>query len=130
MELNRRGLLRSLLAAIAAPAIVRVENLMVLPAKILLPEEPVVRELDILYGYMYARPEWTVAIPDIMKLDDYSERILAPMIEKQAQQIADAVMYGTGTTKFRYDGLQAPLAESVPLSQLLSDAHGATSSIE
>ena len=40
MELSRRGLLGGLLAALAAPAILRVENLMVLPQapKIIVPE--------------------------------------------------------------------------------------------
>lgn len=38
MNLSRRGLLGGLLAVVSAPAIVRVESLMVLPAKIIAPE--------------------------------------------------------------------------------------------
>ena len=38
MKISRRGLLGGLLGVVAAPAIVRVENLMVLPAKIFLPD--------------------------------------------------------------------------------------------
>lgn len=49
MEISRRGLLGGLVALVAAPAIVRVENLMVLPApaKLILPEVP---EITLLGG--------------------------------------------------------------------------------
>ena len=87
-------------------------------------EEDPIQRLDVLYGYMSIRPEW------VFTLDEYSTRIVQPMVVTLAKQTADAIMYGSGAVRHRYDGLQGLLAESIPLSQLVQDARGATSAIE
>ena len=141
MTLSRRGLLGAFAAAFATPAIVKVESLMKLaPTKVLRPhgismqlisnydlaDDMVVGRLDVLYGYLHVRPEWQLSIPETIKLDDVSQRVL----EDSANHIADAIMYGMGATKSRSYSLQGLLAESIPLSQLVQDARGATSAIE
>ncbi len=51
MSLSRRGLLGGMLAVLAAPAIVRVENLMVLPqAKLIVPQEVWIEQAPLVYG--------------------------------------------------------------------------------
>lgn len=145
MTLSRRGLLGALAAAFAAPAIVKVGSLMKLaPTKVLRPDgismrmisnynladDVRIKQLDVLYGYMHVRPEW------FLTLDDYSERILAPMVNTMQQNVAEAVMRGTGTSHIWYDEA-APVSEpawkSIPigLKDLLVEARaGATSAIE
>ena len=71
---TRRGFIRGVGLLLAAPAIVRVASLMPVRA---LPSEPVMRmltqynvnsqmieRLDVLYGYMWVRPEWVTLIGD------------------------------------------------------------------
>lgn len=138
MQLSRRGFLGGLLAVVSAPAIVRVENLMVLPkpAQIILPEEFVTR-LDVLYGSMQIRPEWT-AIASEFTLDEYSERILAPMVNRLAQSVADSVMYGNGAAWMTLEadgtgslpkGVQqrVPAIAPIRLSDLLREARATNS---
>lgn len=111
MTISRRSFFSGLAVALAAPAIVKAEGLMRLaPTEILRPDislrliteynflEMPVNRLDVLYSYTQVRPEWTVT------LDEYSERILALMIEQMQKKIADAIMYGSGVTE-HYHGL-------------------------
>lgn len=87
MQLSRRGLLGGLVALVAAPAIVRVESLMVLPApqKLILPET-LGQVIRINFPIDY------VAKNNLLTLDAYSERILAPIITRMQQAAADAIM--------------------------------------
>lgn len=123
MTLSRRSFFTGLATLITAPAIVRAESLMKLaPTEIIKPSlrfietynpvDQTIRRLDVLYGYTQVRSEWSV-----YTLDEYSERILAPMVNSLAQQVADAVMHRQAISK--YD-----LAEihSIPLSKLLVEA--------
>lgn len=102
MTLSRRSFLTGLATLIAAPAIVRAESLMKLaPTEIIRAtvEDHVFisseTRMDVLYGSMHVRPEWTAIVPEFpISLDEYSERILAPMVNRLAQNVADAVMRG------------------------------------
>ncbi len=84
MQLQRRAFLTGLGSLFAAPAIVHATNLM--PVKAIVPGmrclidyagEPF-DALEIRYGYVQLRPEWT--------LDKYSERILRPHIDRLAEE--------------------------------------------
>lgn len=123
MTLSRRGLLACFASALAAPAIVKVESLMKLArTEVIRPSfadihpyipfvdgEPISR-LDVLYGKIHVRPEWVVEVPETLILDDYSARILAPMINRMQEQIAAAVMNGTSS-----GGLAGLLGATSPL---------------
>lgn len=115
MTLSRRSFFTGLATLIAAPAIVRTESLMKLaPTRIIRPtfgldlacgaDTTIVTRLDVLYGSMYVRPEWTVLVPNIT-LDEYSERILAPMVNRLRDDFIDTVMYGIEGNSFRLNGL-------------------------
>lgn len=102
MTLSRRSFFTGLATLIAAPAIVRAESLMKLAptkiAKLSMRElveysihDQAVTRLDVLYGSMHVRPEWSAIVPEF-PLDELSERILAPMVNRLAQDISDAVM--------------------------------------
>lgn len=141
MNLSRRGFIGGLLAVVSAPAIVRVESLMVLPAKIIRPivgwdfaSGTDVTRLDVLYGSVQVRSEWTALVPDVT-LDEYSERILAPMVNRLAQGVADTIMFGNGaswiTSEADGTGLlpkgtreQVPVIVPIRLSNLLREARG------
>ncbi len=61
LDLSRRGFITGLSALIAAPAIVRAQNIM--PVRVIKPEiymEPVgiIRTLDVSYGFLRVRPDW------------------------------------------------------------------------
>ena len=105
MQLSRRGFFSGLAALVAAPAIVRVESLMKLaPTEVLRPtlreiseylplETGEITHIDVLYGAVSVRPEWTVlATPKILTLDSFSERIIAPMAQKLADQVAKSIL--------------------------------------
>lgn len=109
MQTSRRGFLGGLLAVVSAPAIVRVGSLMKLaPTEVLRPSLRDVAEflppvdveftrLDVLYGNMHVRPEWAVRLPEAPTLDDYSARVLAPMINRMQEQIAASILNGTSS---------------------------------
>lgn len=95
MTLSRRSFFSGLAVALAAPAIVRVESLMKLaPTEIIRPEG-VITQVDILYGKMFVRPKWT--------LDEFSERILAPMIDNLSTHLEDALRYGISSAQLDYN---------------------------
>jgi hypothetical protein len=102
---SRRSFITGLGALfLAAPAIVRASSLM--PVKALAEgislrkitqynfvEVQPVNRLDVLYGRLHVRPEWAdLVVPSPISLDEYSARILAPMIERMQQSVADAIM--------------------------------------
>lgn len=126
MTLSRRSFFTGLATLIAAPAIVRAESLMKLaptriisPTTLIITDYPInmdVTRLDVLYGSMRVRPEWTALIPDIT-LDECSLKILAPMINRLAQNVSDAVMYGQSVAKYDLAGIH-----SISLSELLVEA--------
>lgn len=126
MTLSRRSFFTGFATLIAAPAIVRAESLMKLGrTEIIKPWTPeLVTRLDVFYGSMYVKPEWTAAIFDIT-LDEYSERILAPMGNRLAKSVTDAVMYGQSATRYDLSGIR-----SIPLSELLVEARSPTNSLE
>lgn len=135
MQLSRRRFIGGLLTVISAPALVCVESLMALPAptKIIRPTISWdlasgldVTRLDVSYGSVRIRPEWTAIVPEFpISLDEYSERILAPMVNRLAQNVADAVMNGQSVARYDLAGIR-----SVPLSELLIEARGTTNSHE
>ncbi len=119
--IERRAFLTGLIAACAAPAIVKASSLMplrgtrqlIVPARAVVlsgiteyfvMHDEVVDRLDVLYGYTQLRSEWTE-----LKLDDYSKRILQPMITNLSNEVAwsivnkqnhfdtsDRFLFGTG----------------------------------
>lgn len=136
MTLSRRSFFTGLATLIAAPAIVRAESLMKLaPMEIIrtpaismrmigeyaVGDDNLISRLDVLYGSMYVRPEWTVKV---ISFDEYG-RILAPTVKRQEQYITDAVIYGQSVTKYDPAGIR-----SIPLSELLIEARGDTNSHE
>ena len=80
MIFSRRGFLGSLAAALATPAIVKAESLMKVAPTLILPKEPA-----------------------ILTLDEYSARVLAPMIDAMEKSVADAIMYGRGNSLLTID---------------------------
>lgn len=119
MQGSRRAFLGGLAALVAAPAIVRVGSLMQLPKpeiirapaismrmldEYAIGEDNLTTRLDVLYGKMYVHPEWTFIpqeIPAELTLDDFTARIIAPF----AEQIAEAIMYGSSFSQLSHDGL-------------------------
>jgi hypothetical protein len=102
---SRRRLLAGFGALlVAAPAIVRSTSIM--PVKALVDSislreitqydvgaDQLVTRLDVLYGGMHVRPEWAdLVVPSPISLDEYSARVLAPMIARMQQSVADAIM--------------------------------------
>lgn len=67
MNLNRRGFLGGLITALVAPAIVRIDSIMPVRQVVLTPK-------------------------DFLTLDEFSERILAPMMNNLANQVAKSIM--------------------------------------
>lgn len=147
MTLSRRSFFTGLATLIATPAIVRAESLMKLaptriifkPSTLVITDYPLdmdVTRLDVLYGYMRVRPEWTAIVPEFpLSLDKYSERILAPLVNRLAQSVADAVMDGNGASwvTFEADGTgslpkgarqRVPAIAPIRLSDLLREAKG------
>lgn len=158
MNLSRRMFFSGAVALIAAPAIVKVESLMKLaPTEVLRPdgislrmiddyvvgEDQLVSRLDVLYTHINVRPEWQVYVPEPppFTLDEFSERILAPMVERLQKQVANAVMFGSSTSRMTLeaDGTGTlpkgyrelvPVIKPISLSDLLVEARRSTHSIE
>lgn len=148
MTISRRGLIGIFTSALAAPAIVKVESLMKLgkteiiraPAVSLrmldsyaVGDDALVSRLDVLYGSLRVRPEWKLT------LDDFSARILAPMVNRMQQQVADAIIYGQSASwvTLEADGTGTlpagtrelvPLLKPIGLADLLVEARKATCS--
>lgn len=131
MTISRRSFFTGLATLIAAPAIVRAESLMKLAstriAKVSMRElgeysiyDQTVIRLDVLYGSMRVRPEWTAIVPEFpISIDKYSERILAPMVNRLKKQVADAIMYGNGVV---FAENNSHVLHHVPLASLLREA--------
>lgn len=92
---SRRGFLGGLAAlAVAAPAIIRTPGLLMpvrqmLPAGLLDPQK--------MYSYWPdTTVEYTALLPKhLFTLDEFSERILAPMVEQMQQRFVYTIMHGT-----------------------------------
>lgn len=142
---SRRAFIGGLAALVAAPAIVRVESLMKLAkTEVLRPDVSLqlitnydllddvkIHCLDVLYSKLHVRPEWQVFVPQEipaeLTLDSYAERILAPMVNKLAEQVADSVMHGSDSFQYGLSGVKGGLAvKPIPLSGLLLGARRAT----
>jgi len=138
MTLSRRSFFSGLAVALAAPAIVKAEGLMRLaPTEILRPgislrlitdynplEVPVNR-LDVLYGSMHVRREWEYVAADLppqLTLNEFQSRILAPMIEKMQEHVADVIMHGQGASRYDLHGMK-----SIRLQDLLLEARSTPS---
>lgn len=105
MTLSRRSFFTGLTTLIATPAIVRAESLMKLaPTKIIRPfigwdlasgaDTTVLTRLDVLYGSMQIRPEWTAIVPEL-SIDDFTKRILQPMMNLMQSKITESIMANT-----------------------------------
>lgn len=125
MTLSRRSFFTGLATLIAAPAIVRAESLMKLAPTLIIPK-PITFALDLGVGddqtviWQMANKSTFQFIPyegPLYSLNEYSERILTPMINRLAQNVADAVMYGNSIAKYDLAGIR-----SIPLSELLIEA--------
>lgn len=79
---SRRGFIGGLLGLVAAPAVIRVTRLMPIRAEV---EAELITRLDIGYGYLFARPEWTTLVLDIRNTQEYETvRVLqecAPLVQ-------------------------------------------------
>lgn len=131
MTLSRRSFFTRLATLIAAPAIVRAESLMKLaPTEIIKPSlrfietynplEQTVTRLDVLYGYTQIRPDWW----GMEKIDEYSERIIAPMVNRLAKSVADSVIYGNGVVWADHNSHEL---QHVPLAGLFREARATNS---
>lgn len=90
-----------------------------------------ISRLDVLSSRLHVRPEWTAVVeepqfraehPDFVQtlsLDDFSERILGPRIEKMAEKFVEGVLRGRSE-----GGLATLLGNSVKLSDLLGHDPG------
>lgn len=115
MITSRRSFIAGIAAAFAAPAIVKASSLM--PVKALervrcreiyeynVYTDEVITRLDILYGHLNVRAEWSAFIPDLT-MDDYSKRILSPMMNKLADQVAADIMNGGAADDAFFSGQQ------------------------
>ncbi len=128
MTLSRRSFFTGLATLIAAPAIVRAESLMKLGPTLIL-SKPLTFGLDL--GAEDDRTVvWQIAnnssiefVPykyPSLSVDEYSERILAPMVNRMQKQIADTVMYGQSWER---DGLHIPLSDLLLVSQEATNSH-------
>lgn len=125
VELSRRTFFSGLAALVAAPAIVKAESLMKLaPTEVIrstlreiyeyLPAEAgEITRLDVLYGTMSVRPEWTVEVAPL-SLDEFAQRVMAPTINALSKRIADSIIYSSQNENphFGLSGLLGATASS------------------
>lgn len=73
--MNRRGFLGGMLAACAAPAIVRAGSLMA-GRGLIVPMNGLVKRVDVLYGWSVADSGFSVRTTDVYQIEDYPGSVL------------------------------------------------------
>lgn len=96
MITSRRSFIAGITAAFAAPAIVKASSLM--PVRAIIDRDELVTRCDVMYGFLDVRAEWQSN--GSLSLDAYSKRILSPMMNKLAEQVANDVMEGKANDAF------------------------------
>lgn len=135
MITSRRSFIAGIAAAFAAPAIVKASSLM--PVKALekvryrthydVASDQLITRCDVLYGYLDVRAEWAADAIQLagITMDEYTRRVVEPMVNRLAEQVADQIMRQGNESVHgllsKYDDQQGLTVEKIEAGRLYYD---------